>query len=291
MAEEVKNQTQVAVNFVDAIVSEVEKFKNAISLKKNDSKKNIFEGYQNQCKDGARSIITIEQYLEQQAGKEMSEENISRLKSTIENLVKHSSNINLALISGYRFVSSSTIISALMKKVDTEIFVSVGPAYIGTARWNWLPHGKVTTEDERDILNECNAMVSSIVTKYNELVPNNKIAIDPIDEKIEKFDDFIKICLDKPMLYTRKGLSTVTKSYKKYFGSQVAKAAGITVGIVVIGGVSYYIYENGWEETINQIKNIIPAKETTESTTDNNLFELEEIPVDDNVKEDIALYI
>lgn len=299
MAEEKKNQTQVAVNFVDAIISEIEKFKNAISLGKDSTKKNIFDEFQNQTKDGAKSILTIEQYLEQQAGKTMAEEDISRLKDSIESLVKHSSNINLALISGYRFVTDANLVSSIAKKfnknkseVSVEIFVSVGPLFVGTDRWRWLPHDKVSNENERNILDEANKKIASIVDKYNELVPSNKISYEVIDNQIMKFNEYIAKCQNAVVIYTRTALTNMNESYKKYIFWIGAKFVGICAIVVSVAGASWVIYDNGWEATIDKIKSLIPkAEETTESTTDNNLFELEEIPVDDNVKEDIALYI
>ena len=298
MAEEVKNQTQVAANFVDAIVSEVKKFKNAISLGKDSKKKNIFDEFQLQTKDGAKSILTIEQYLEQQAGKTMAEEDISRLKSSFEELVKYSSNINLALVSGYRFVSDANLVSSIAKKfkkdkseVSVEIFVSVGPLFVGTDRWRWLPHSRIADEDERNILSECNSKITSIVDKFNELVPSNKIKYKVIDEQIMKFDEYISTCKNSLVIYTRTALTNMNKSYKKYVFWLGAKYIGITVGIVTIGTVSYYIYENGFDAVIDKIKSLIPAKKENATDSNNDLFELEEIPVDDIVKENIALYI
>lgn len=297
MAEEVKNQTQVAVNFVNAIISEVAKFQNAISLGKDASKKNIFEEYQNQTKDGARSILSIEQYLEQQAGKQMSEKDVSRLKDSIESLVKHTSNINLALISGYRFVSDANLVSSIAKKfnknkseVSIEIFVSVGPLFVGTDRWRLLPHDRVSNENERNILDEANKKIASIVDKYNELVPNNKISYEVIDNQNMKFNEYIAKCQNAVVIYTRTALTNINESYKKYIFWLGAKYVGITVATISIGAASWYIYENGFEATIDKIKSLIPKPEET-ANNDNNLFELEEIPVDDNVKEDIALYI
>lgn len=297
MAEEVKNQTQVAVNFVNAIISEVAKFQNAISLGKDASKKNIFEEYQNQTKDGARSILSIEQYLEQQAGKQMSEKDVSRLKDSIESLVKHTSNINLALISGYRFVSDANLVSSIAKKfnknkseVSIEIFVSVGPLFVGTDRWRLLPHDRVSNENEKNILDEANKKIASIVDKYNELVPNNKISYEVIDNQNMKFNEYIAKCQNAVVIYTRTALTNINESYKKYIFWLGAKYVGITVATISIGAASWYIYENGFEATIDKIKSLIPKPEET-ANNDNNLFELEEIPVDDNVKEDIALYI
>ena len=235
--------------------------------------------------------------MEQQAGKSITEEDVSRLKDSIEELIKHTSNINLSLVSGYRFVSDDNLVRSIAKKfkknedeVSVEIFVSVGPLFVGTDRWRWLPHDRVSNENERDILDEANKKIASIVDKYNELVPSNKISYEVIDNEVMKFDKYIATCKNAVVIYTRTALTNMNASYKKYVFWIGAKYVGITVGVVTIGGVSYYIYENGWEETINKIKNLIPArKETTEST--NTSINLEEIQISDEVSNNVDLWI
>lgn len=268
------------VKYAEEVCSSMPKSNKGISGKK------LYDSYTKWIAETfAMLIICFKVWLNSKEA--LSEKQVIKMQSILQEILQNSQNTTLGIISGFRFQSNLNIFQMGWNWLCSKF------------EWGWMhivdeftifrkSEAPYNSEEINNNLDEYNCKIYDLIIIWNQQYPEYKVNIKKQD-KIEKFNPatfnnliwFFNEEADEEkevVCFTRKFYTNFAKKIDNYCFCKGVKVAGIVFGCVVVGGVGYCIYAFGWDGFINKISEILNTKsESTTEETKDELFNTEEV--------------